>query len=62
MYDKNGMRSIVTVEEKPLPREWFENEKIGKIDYYHLSIEDFGAPSVEELDNVVNDIRAQIGP
>lgn len=56
------MRSIVTVEEKPLPREWFENEKIGKIDYYHLSIEDFGAPSVEELDNVVNDIRAQIGP
>jgi atypical dual specificity phosphatase len=32
----------------------------GKIDYFHLSIEDYRAPSLEELDYVVNYISRQI--
>lgn len=55
--DKHDIRSIVTIKQKPLPSKWFES---GKIDYYHLSIEDSAAPSLEELDDVANYIRGQI--
>jgi atypical dual specificity phosphatase len=54
---------LEAIKEKPLPSEWFsKNSGIGggKIDYFHLSIEDYGAPSLEELDNVVNHISRQI--
>jgi atypical dual specificity phosphatase len=59
---EHGIRSIVTIKEKPLPSEWFKSSGIGegKIDYFHLSIEDYGAPSLEELDHVVNYISRQI--
>ena len=60
---EHGIRSIVTIKEKPLPSEWFNKSSgisEGKIDYFHLSIEDYGAPSQEELDNVVNYISRQI--
>jgi protein-tyrosine phosphatase len=59
---EHGIRSIVTIKEKPLPSEWFENSGVGegKIDYFHLSIEDYGVPSLEELDHVVNHISRQI--
>ena len=59
---EHGIRSMVTIKEKPLPSEWFKSSGIGegKIDYFHLSIEDYGAPSLEELDNVVNHISRQI--
>ncbi|MBV9668413.1 MAG: dual specificity protein phosphatase family protein [Nitrososphaeraceae archaeon] len=59
---EHGIRSIVTIKEKPLPSEWFKSSGIGegKIDYFHLSIEDYGAPSLEELYNVVNHISRQI--
>jgi atypical dual specificity phosphatase len=46
-----------------LPSEWFESSGIGEgkqIDYFHLSIEHYGAPSLEELDHVVNYISRQI--
>ena len=56
------IRSIVTIKEKPLSSEWFKNSGIGegKIDYFHLNIEDYGAPSLEELDHVVNYISRQL--
>jgi protein-tyrosine phosphatase len=60
---EHGIRSIVTIKEKPLPSEWFNKSSgigEGKIDYFHLSIEDYGAPSQEELDNVANYISRQI--
>jgi atypical dual specificity phosphatase len=60
---EHGIRSIVTIKEKPLPSEWFnKNSGISgaKIDYFHLSIEDYGAPFLEELDHVVNHISRQI--
>lgn len=42
--DVHGIRIIVTIKEKPLPSKWFER---GKIDYFHLSTEEYGAPSME---------------
>jgi atypical dual specificity phosphatase len=59
---EHSIRSIVTIKEKPLPSEWLKSSGIGegKIDYFHSSIEDYGAPSLEELDNVVNHISRQI--
>jgi atypical dual specificity phosphatase len=67
---QQGIRSIVTIKDKPLPSEWFGSSIISstnstieyfpKIDYFHISIEDYGVPSVEELDYVVNYITRQI--
>jgi atypical dual specificity phosphatase len=70
LVKQQGIRSIVTIKEKPLPSEWFRtgsssgntsNNNIDtKIDYFHMSIDDYGAPSLQELDYVVNYIRRQI--
>ena len=64
---EHDIRTIVTIKEKPLPSEWFESgtittsgSGIQKIDYFHLSLEDFGAPSLEELDHLVGYISTQI--
>ena len=52
-----GIKSIVTVREVPLPSEWFDS---GAIDYVHLRVEDFGAPTIEEIDEAVNFIDKKI--
>jgi atypical dual specificity phosphatase len=52
-----GIKCIVTVREVPLPSEWFDS---GAIDYVHLKVEDFGAPTVEEIDEAVNFIDKKI--
>ncbi|AFU57522.1 dual specificity protein phosphatase [Candidatus Nitrososphaera gargensis Ga9.2] len=52
-----GIRSIVTVREVPLPSDWFNGSDI---DYLHLAVEDFGAPSIEELAQAVDFIDQQI--
>jgi hypothetical protein len=44
LYGQHGIKSIITIKEKPLPSKWFES---GKIDYFHLSVEDYGAPSLQ---------------
>jgi len=54
---ENGIKSVVTVREVPLPSEWFNGSDI---DYLHLEVEDFGAPSIEELDKAVNFIDDEI--
>lgn len=53
----HGIRSIVTIREKPLPARWFENVKI---EYFYLDVRDYGAPSLEKLDYVVNYITREI--
>jgi len=55
---EQGVKSIVTVREVPLPSEWFNGSDI---QYMHLNVEDFGAPSVEALDEAVDFIDEQIG-
>jgi atypical dual specificity phosphatase len=45
-----------------LSSDWFTSSDIGEgmIDYFHLSIEDYGALSLEELDYVVHYISRKI--
>jgi atypical dual specificity phosphatase len=54
---ENGIKSVVTVREVPLPSEWFDGSDI---DYLHLEVEDFGAPSIEDLDKAVGFIEDEI--
>jgi atypical dual specificity phosphatase len=56
LVDK-GIKSIVTVREVPLPSQWFDG---GEIDYMHLMVEDYGAPTMEVLDEAVNHIDKKI--
>jgi len=52
-----GIKSIVTVREVPLPSPWFDG---GDVDYLHLMVEDYGAPTIEVLDETVNYIDKNI--
>ena len=54
---EKGIKSIVTVREVPLPSEWFDDTDI---DYLHLRTEDFGAPTLEEMEEAVNFIDKEI--
>jgi atypical dual specificity phosphatase len=56
LIDK-GIQSIVTVREVPLPSKWFDG---GDIDYLHLMVEDYGAPTMEVLDETVDYIDEKI--
>lgn len=61
---KHGIKTIITVREVPLPANWF-TDSINKIDrdkvnYLHLRVEDFGSPSIEEIDSTVEYIQHQI--
>jgi atypical dual specificity phosphatase len=67
LINTQGIRTIVTIKEKPLSREWLnQNNETNtgdsgtNIDYMHISVQDYGAPSLEELDYVVNYISQQI--
>ena len=46
--------------ELPLPSKWFNDNVANDIDYFHLNVEDYGVPTLEELDNVVRHIQLQI--
>ena len=56
LIDK-GIKSIVTVREVPLPSKWFDGSEI---DYLHLAVEDYGAPSVEVMAEAVDYIDKKI--
>jgi atypical dual specificity phosphatase len=59
-----GIRSIVSVREVPLPSEWLamDNGKDGRpaIDYLFLKVADYDAPAAEEMDGAVDHIQRQI--
>jgi atypical dual specificity phosphatase len=61
---KHGIKTIITVREVPLPSHWFtesiDNTGPNNIDYLHLRVEDFGAPSIEEIASTVDYIQHQI--
>ena len=61
---EQGIKSIVTVREVPLPPEWFDggddDDDDDDVGYLHLKVEDFGAPTIEELDEAVDFIDQQI--
>jgi atypical dual specificity phosphatase len=55
---QRGIKSIVTVREVPLPADWFDGNDIT---YLHLKVEDFEAPSIEELVEGISFIEEQLG-
>lgn len=59
---KNNIKSIVTVREFPLPQKWLvDNEKEIIInDYKFVYVKDYGVPSLEVLDNIVDYINIKI--
>ncbi len=54
---EQGIRSIVTVREVPLPSKWIDGKDV---QYLHLDVEDYGAPTLEALDQAVDYIDLQI--
>lgn len=60
---KNNIKSIVTVREFPLPQKWLidnEKETIINDDYKFVYVKDYGVPSLEVLDNIVDYINNKI--
>lgn len=56
---KNGIRSVITVRESPLPASWLANSS-QKLEYMHLRVDDFCAPSLENLESAVRYIDQHI--
>jgi len=64
----HGVRAIVTVREVPLPADWLSNlyntsnnyTTLTHIDILHMRVEDYGAPSLKELDNTIDYIKGHI--
>jgi atypical dual specificity phosphatase len=54
---RHGIEAIVTIREAPLPSTWFANKAI---DYFHLKVEDYGAPSLIDIDATVNYVKEHI--
>jgi atypical dual specificity phosphatase len=54
LYNKQGIKSLVTIAEKALPSDWF---LAFPIENFFLNTKDYGAPPVAELEKVVNYIR-----
>ena len=60
---KNNIRSIVTVREFPLPEKWlFDSEKDTSIkeDYRFEYVKDYGVPTLEKLDSIIDYIDYKI--
>ena len=56
---KNGIKSVITVRESPLPTSWLVNTS-QKLEYLHLKVDDFCAPSLESLESTVRYIGQHI--
>jgi len=52
---KQGVRSIITMTEEPLPESWIKNVK-----YLHVPTEDLSAPDMEKIDHAVEFIHKRI--
>ena len=49
---KNGIKSVITVRESPLPSSWLAGAS-HKLEHMHLKVDDFCAPSLENLESTV---------
>ncbi len=58
----NGIRTLITVREIPLPQVWFKkiNLQYGELQNYFLKTDDYNAPSVDEIIQVVDYMEQQI--
>jgi atypical dual specificity phosphatase len=67
LINTQGIKTVVTIKEKPLSQKWLSHNNgtnTGgsgmKIDYLHIKVQDYSAPSLEDLDYMVNYISQQI--
>ena len=51
-----GIKSIITVREEPLPKEWISEG----IDYFHLPVDDFDSPTPEDIERAITFIEQQV--
>ena len=49
---KQGVKSIITMTENPLPESWVQNVK-----YLHMPTEDLSAPDMEKIDHAIDFIH-----
>lgn len=58
----NGVKSLITVREIPLPKIWFEkiNSQYGELENYFLKTDDYNAPTIDEIHEVVEYIEEKI--
>jgi atypical dual specificity phosphatase len=58
----NGIKTIITVREIPLPKIWFDkiNSQYGDLENYFLKTDDYNAPTVDEIHQVVEYIEQKI--
>jgi len=52
---KQGVKSVLTMTENPLPESWVKNVK-----YLHVPTEDFSAPDMEKINQAVDFIQERI--
>ena len=58
-----GIGSIITVRDGSLSADWFiinTNITANLIDHVHLKVKDYGAPSLEQLDNTIDFMKKQL--
>lgn len=51
-----GIKSIISVREEPLPKEWVNDG----MEYLHLPVDDFDAPTPEDIDRAVVFIEQEV--
>lgn len=58
----NGIKCVITVREIPLPKVWFEkiDSQYGELENYFLKTDDYNAPTIEEIHEVVEYIEQKI--
>jgi len=52
---RQGIKSVITMTENPLPESWVQNVK-----YLHMPTEDFSAPDMEKIDHTIDFIHERI--
>jgi len=52
---KQGVKSIITMTENPLPKSWIKD-----INYLHVPTEDLSAPDIDKIDQTVDFIQERI--
>src|SRR5262245_7030823 len=55
---KQGIRNIITIRESPLNEKWFEG--CNGVEYQHLQVEDYGAPTIDQLKGIIDYIDTKV--
>lgn len=58
----NNIKTIITIRELPIPDGWIKKINLNSniLDYYFLQVDDFNAPTIEEISKITEYIDKQI--